>query len=151
MGNKDFQNVVIPPKIAGIKSVLPTYLLAWQINKSFGIEMSLNLDWNKVASNGKTSLHHHYYCYFEDVELNWHLVDNKGSEAWFFQSKPMFDYLLVCNGEDIYGYFERAVDAIKTNSKIEHIYPFDFEILPKKEPFYNNILRTKYFLEDLHV
>lgn len=151
MVNKSFQNVIIPPKIAGIKSVLPDYSLAWQINKSFGIDLVLNIDWEKEVTDLKISKHRHYYCHFEDVELNWHLIQNKGSNAWFFQSKPNFDFLLICNGEDIYGYFERAIESLKSNPNIDNIFSFDFQILPQKEHFYKNTLNTKYFLEDLHV
>lgn len=151
MGNKDFQNLVTPPKIAGIKSVLPAYSLAWQINQCFGMNLILNLEWSKSVSGGIQSQHMHYFCHFEDVELNWHLIQNKGTNAYFFQSRPMFDYLLICNGDDIYAYFERALEAIRTNVKIDNIFSFNFEIMPKKEPVYNNIIKTKYFIEDLHV
>ncbi|HEY1047034.1 MAG TPA: hypothetical protein VGF79_11385 [Bacteroidia bacterium] len=152
MGAKDFNNVVTPPKIAGIKAGAPFYHLAWQINKSFSIELALNLDWTKQVDEITTSLHKHYFYRFEDVELNWHLVQNKGSDSYFFQTKPLFDYLLVCNGDDIYGYFERAIEAIKSNRKIEFIHPFDFNLVKSKEAFFNNILKTKSFIEDnLHV
>jgi len=102
-------NDVFFPKVAGIKSALPEHQVAWQINKSFDINMGLNLEWVRPLPEKKTSLHRHYYCYFEDVELHWHLIKNKGDQAYFFQSNPLFDYLLICQGEDLYNYFDRTV------------------------------------------
>lgn len=129
---------------------MPCYRLAWHINASFSMNFALNLDWQK-GSEGALSRHQHYFCSFEDVELNWHLINNRGSETFFFQSKPMFDYLLICNGDDIYGYFERAVQSIGQNKAIDHIFPFDFSLVKSKNSFYQNILETKHFIEDLHV
>lgn len=127
------------------------YALAWQINKSFSMNLTCSLDWDKRVSNSmpEASFHQHYYDFFEDVELNWHLLRNKGSESWFFQSKPMFDYLFICNGDDIYNYFERAVMAIRQNPKIEFVHSFDFNLIKSKDAFFNNILKTKLFIEDL--
>lgn len=98
------------------------------------------------------SKHQHYFCRFEDVELNWHLIQNKGDMSYFFQTKPLFDYLLICNGEDIYNYFERAMQSIKSSPKIDFIHPFDFQLVKSKEAFFNNFLKTKSFIEEyLHV
>lgn len=151
LSQKNFNSVIIPPKIAGIKANLPMFTLAWQINKSFGMNLVGSLDWEKEvnAAIPGISFHQHYFDQFEDVELNWHLVRNKGSESWFFQSKPMFDCLFICNGEDIYNYFERAVNAMKLNSKIEFVHPFDFSLVKSKDAFFNNILKTKLFIDDL--
>jgi hypothetical protein len=149
--NQDFTSVVRPPKIAGIKANLPAYKVAWQINHCYGMNFALNLDWQKEVKDKQMSLHQHYFYQFEDVELNWHLVNNKGSSAFFFQSRPMFDFLLVCDGDDIYQYFEKAIDSISRNRHIEHVYPFDFDLLKSKASYYHNIIRNKYFIEDLHV
>lgn len=145
---KDINNVVTPPKIAGIKAGIPFYQLAWQINKSFDIHLALSMDWSKPTDSGDTSYHKHYFYRFEDVELNWHLIQNKGTESWFFQTKPMFDHLLICNGDDIYDYFGRAVESIKGNRKIEFIHSFDFNLVKSKDSFFNNILHTKSFIEE---
>lgn len=151
MKTQDINSVVKPPKIAGIKANLPAYKVAWHINQCYGMNFALNLDWQKEVREKHISSHQHYFYQFEDVELNWHLVNNKGSSAFFFQSRPMFDYLLVCDGDDIYQYFEKAVETIKQNKYIDHIFPFDFELLKSKASYYNNIIRNKYFIEDLHV
>jgi hypothetical protein len=152
LGVKDFNSVVTPPKIAGIKANVPFYKLAWLINQSFNIKLAFNLDWTKSNNETEISKHQHYFCRFDDVELNWHLIQNKGDMSYFFQTKPMFDYLLICNGEDIYNYFERAMQSIKTNSKIDFIHPFDFQLVKSKEAFFNNFLKTKLFIEEyLHV
>ncbi|MBL7837598.1 MAG: hypothetical protein JNM67_08785 [Bacteroidetes bacterium] len=151
MSQKNFNSVIIPPKIAGIKSSVPMFTLAWHINQSFGMNLACNLDWEKEVNTTipAISFHQHYFDVFEDVELNWHLMKNKGSESWFFQSKPMFDYLFICNGDDIYNYFERAVNAIKQNPKIEFVHAFDFGLIKSKDAFFNNILKTKLFIDDL--
>ena len=151
MDNTDSDFKDASPKIAGIKTVLPDYSLAWQINKCFGMNFALNLEWEKIGIENLISKHRHYYCLFEDVELNWHIIKNKGTNAYFFQSKPLFDYFLICNGDDIYGYFERAIEAIKSNNEIENIFEFNFQLIPKKAPFYNNILKNKSFIEDFNV
>lgn len=152
MSQKDFNSVIIPPKIAGIKANLPMFNLAWQINDSFSMNLACSLDWEKEILESATpkSLHQHYFDHFEDVELNWHLLKNKGSESWFFQTKPLFDYLLICNGDDIYDYFGRAVQAIRLNQKIEFIHPFEFKQIKSKDIFFNNILNTRLFIEDLN-
>ncbi|MCC6818928.1 MAG: hypothetical protein IT245_08560 [Bacteroidia bacterium] len=151
MSQKDFNSVIIPPKIAGIKANLPMYHLAWQINRSFNMDLVCSLDWEKEINLPlkTTSFHQHYFDTFEDVELNWHLLRNKGNETWFFQSKPLFDFMLICNGDDIYGYFEKAVAALKQNSKIEFVHPFDFSLIKSKDAFFKNILKTKLYIEDL--
>lgn len=114
------------------------------------MNLALSMDWEKETSEKGTISHHqHYFDRFEDVELNWHLIKNKGTEAWFFQSKPMFDYLLICNGDDIYNYFERAVKAIKENDKIEFLHPFEFNLVKSKDSFFNNILKSKLFTDDI--
>ncbi len=149
--NQDFNSVVKPPKIAGIKANMPAYKVAWQINNCYGMNFALNLDWLKEVKDKPMSGHQHYFYQFEDVELNWHLINNKGSSAFFFQSRPMFDFLLVCDGDDIYNYFEKAVDSIRQNKFIDYIFPFDFELVKSKASYYQNIIRNKYFIEDLHV
>lgn len=152
MSFKDINNGVVPPKIAGIRANIPFYQLAWQINKSYAMNLALNLPWEKPINEEKDcfSFHQHYFDVFEDVELNWHLIQNKGSESWFLQSKPMFDYLLICNGDDIYAYFEKAVEAIKQNNKIEFIHAFNFDLVKSKDAFFHNIIQSKLYLEDLN-
>ncbi len=147
---QDFNSVIRPPRIAGIKSNMPAYKVAWHINNCYGMNFALNLDWQKDVKD-KPSFHQHYFYQFEDVELNWHLVNNKGTAAYFFQSRPMFDYLLVCDGDDIYQYFEKAVESIRMHKFIDHVFPFDFDLLKSKASYYRNILRNKQFIEDLHV
>jgi hypothetical protein len=144
-------NDVFFPKVAGLKSALPEHQVAWQINKSFDIQMGLNLEWVRPLPDEKTSLHRHYYCYFEDVELHWHLIKNKGDQAYFFQSNPLFDYLLICQGEDLYNYFERAVNSINEGSNIDYIYNIPFQKIPSKNLFFDNFLNTKKFLEAYYV
>ena len=139
------------PKVAGLKSALPEYQVAWQINKSFDIQLGLNLDWMKPLPEDKISIHRHYYCYFEDVELHWHLIKNKGDMAYFLQSNPVFDYLLICQGEDLYNYYERAVQSIQEQSKIEHVFNIPFQKIPSKNLFFDNFLNTKKFQEALYV
>lgn len=146
----DLNATIKPPRIAGIKTNMPGYRLAWHINASFSMNFALNLDWQK-GNEDSLSSHQHYFCSFEDVELNWHLINNRGSGMFFFQSKPMFDYLLICNGDDIYDYFGRAVQSISHNKAIDHIFPFDFSLVKSKNSFYQNILSTKQYIEDLHV
>lgn len=150
LSQKDFNSVIVPPKIAGIKAGIPMYNLAWHINRSFSMDLVCCLDWEKEtqAQPSDISYHQHYFDQFEDVELNWHLVRNKGSESWFFQSKPMFDYLFICNGEDIYNYFERSIQSLKQNAKIEFVHPFDFGLIKSKDAFFNNILKTKLYIDD---
>jgi hypothetical protein len=148
---KDFNTVVNPPKIAGIKTHLPAYKVAWQINDCYGMNFALNIDWVKEVKEKDASCHQHYFYQFEDVELNWHLINNKGTSAFFFQSRPMFDFLLVCDGDDIYNYFEKAIDTIRQNKHIDHIFPFDFELIKSKSAYYQNIIKNKFFIEDLHV
>jgi len=149
---KDINNGVVPPKIAGIKTSIPFYQLAWQINNSYAMNLALNLHWEKAINEQQDvfSYHQHYFDVFEDVELNWHLIQNKGSESWFLQSKPLFDYLLICNGDDIYGYFEKAIEAIKQNNKIEFVHAFNFNLVNSKAAFFHNFLKTKSFTEDLY-
>lgn len=147
---REFKNVLVPPKIAGIKTALPAHSMAWLINQLYGVQFRLSLDWQKQDKH-ILSHHHHFFCRFEDVELNWHLIQNKGNSMYFCQTKPLFDYLLICNGEDIYSYFERAVEAIKPDRQISIIFPFDFGLLKQKEAYYENFLQTRYFIEDLHV
>jgi hypothetical protein len=151
MDKLDFDFSHTFPKIAGIKTVLPDYTLAWHINNSFDMNFSLNLDWEKKGLENLMSKHRHYYYPFEDVELTWHLIKNKGTHAYFFQTKPLFDFFLICDGDDIYNYFERAIEAIKKNPDIENIFEFNFELIPKKAHFYNNILNNKIFIEDFYV
>jgi hypothetical protein len=115
------------------------------------MNFSLNLDWEKKGVENLMSKHRHYYYPFEDVELTWHLIKNKGTHAYFFQTKPLFDFFLICDGDDMYNYFERAIEAIKKNPDIENIFEFNFELIPKKDHFYNNILNNKSFIEDFYV
>ncbi len=147
----DINNVIHAPKIAGIKAHMPAYKVAWQINNCYGMNFALNLDWQKEVKDKAVSAHQHYFYQFEDVELNWHLINNRGTTAFFFQSKPMFDYLLVCDGDDIYDYFGKAIDNIKQNKHIDYIFPFDFSLVKSKASYYQNILRNKQFIEDIHV
>ena len=49
MDKLDFDFSRTFPKIAGIKTVLPDYTLAWNINNSFDMNFSLNLDWEKLG------------------------------------------------------------------------------------------------------
>ncbi len=151
MSFKDINSSIIPPKIAGIRTNLPIYQLAWHINQSFSMDFAYSLPWSKqLESNSDTrSFHHHFFDTFEDVELNWHLINNKGTELYFLQTKPMFDALLICNGDDIYKYFERAVESIKLNTKIEFIHQFGFDVVKSKDSFFNNLIQTRQFIEDL--
>ncbi len=138
-------------KIAGIKSVWPTYQVAWQINRDFDMQLAMNIDWKVSMENNMESEHHHYFQNFEDVELNWYLVQNKGTSSALFQSKPLFDYFLICEGNDIYGYFERAFEAIKLNGRLDGIFTFHFAMIKKQANFFDNIKNTKQFIESQHV
>lgn len=138
-------------KIAGIKSGLQTYQVAWQINHDFDMHLSMNLDWEMTTENNVKSEHLHYFQTFEDVELNWFLVQNKGTASVIFNSKPLFDYLLICEGDDIYGYFERAVEAVMKNDRIDGIFPLNFSIIKKRNNVLQNIKNTRQFIESLHV
>ncbi len=145
------KNNTIDLKVAGIKTGLQTYQVAWQINKDFDMQFAMNLDWLVESEDKTLSEHLHYFQPFEDVELNWHLVQNKGTSAVLFNSRPLFDYILVCEGNDIYNYFERAVEAVKQNSRIDGIFPFQFNMVKKQDHFINNLKNTKQFIESLHV
>lgn len=145
------KNNTIDLKIAGIKAGLQTYQVAWQINRDFDMQLGMNLDWLVESAQGKVSEHLHYYQPFEDVELNWHLVQNKGTADVLFNSRPLFDYLLVCEGNDIYNYFERAIEAVKKNDRIDGIFPFQFSMVKRQDNFLNNLKNTKQFIESLHV
>ena len=145
------KNSTIDLKIAGIKSGSQTYQVAWQINHSFDMQMAMNLDWKVSMENKAESEHMHFFQTFEDVELNWHLVQNKGTLTPLFNSKPLFDYFFICEGDDIYGYFERAIEAIKNNDRIDGIYPFHFSLVKKQNQFLSNLKNTKQYIESLHV
>lgn len=151
MKNLKTDRVVTPPKIAGIRSTAPIYRIAWTINRCFHTDFSLSYDWAK-SGEILDSKHSHYFCRFEDVDLNWHLISNKGSEEYFLKTKPLFDALLICDGDDLFSYFDRAIQSVKASRDIEFIHPFDFNLVKSKDSFFSNILNTKYFIEDyLHV
>lgn len=150
MSAPDIKNELILPKIAGLKSIQPPHTVAWEINRCFGMNFKLSKDWHKVYKDKSFSFIH-FFCRFEDVELNWHLIFNRGEQSWFFKSKPIFDYILVCNGDDIYGYFERALDAIRNSSKNIQAFKFSFQQVPDKDAYFSNFIISKQFIEDFHV
>jgi len=133
--------------IAGIKTAAPAYQVAWQLNHNFEMNFEMNLDWEHNTKKEIKSSHTHYFDTFEDVELNWHLIQNKGDNAFLFKSNPLFDYFLFCYGDDIYHYFKRAIASVHQTSKINSIYQFSFELLPKTNPFLINLLNTKKFTD----
>lgn len=138
-------------KIAGIKTTLPIFSLAWQINQSFKMDFHFSQNWEKQTEQINISSHHHCYGYFEDVELHWHLIENKGSKAFFLQTKPLFDYFFICNGDDIFNYFELAIEEIKKNNAIENVFVIDNKYIKNPAPVLNNLLNTKEFNKDIHV
>ncbi|MES2618070.1 MAG: hypothetical protein V4613_09325 [Bacteroidota bacterium] len=138
-------------KIAGIKANLQAYQVAWQVNALFDMQLGMNIDWQIEVKDKGISDHLHFFQAFEDVELNWHLVQNRGTAGSLFNSKPPFDYFLICTGDDMYGYFERAMEAIKTSNRIDGIYQFQFSMIKASQHFYNNLQKSKQFSEFLHV
>jgi hypothetical protein len=85
------------------------------------------------------------------VELNWHLIANKGSYSYFLKTKPNFDYFFICSGEDLFSYFNRALEDLKKAPKVEHIFDFDLSIIKNPDFIYQNIKKNKEFINDLHV
>jgi hypothetical protein len=85
------------------------------------------------------------------VELNWHLIENKGSNSYFLKTQPNFDYFLICSGEDLFSYFSRALEDLKKAPKIEHIFGFELSFVKNPDFIYQNIKKTKEFINDLHV
>jgi len=138
-------------EIAAIKTTLPIYSLAWQINQSFKMDFHLSHNWEKQSEQNKISLHNHCYGYFEDVELHWHLLENKGSNAYFLQTKPLFDYFFICNGDDIFKYFSMAVLEIKKNNAIENIFLIENKKIKNADSILNNLINTKEFQNDINV
>ncbi len=140
-------------KLAGIKANIPGYQVAWQINKSFDMQLTMNEDWVIDTETTQPSEHLHFFQEFEDVELKWYLVQNRGSAGVLYNSKPLFDYFLLCAGDDIYGYFERAVEAIQKAKKIDGIFPLQFSMIKSHENFLMNmnVKNNKKYLESLHV
>lgn len=138
-------------KIAGIKANLQAYQVAWRVNRQFDMQMGMNIDWTIEMKDKSVSSHLHFFQAFEDVELNWHLVQNKGTAGLLFNSKPPFDYFLVCTGDDIYGYFERAVEAVKNSDRIDGIFAFSFSMIKTPRHFYDNLQNIKQYTDFLHV
>lgn len=138
------------PKIAGVKSSMLPHVVAWEINRCFAMNFKLSSNWQK-EKHQNVSEFLHFFCRFDDVDLNWHLIMNRGERTWFFNSRPLFDYLLVCNGEDIYNYFERALKAIQLNSRQIQAFQFSFRQVSDKDAYFSNFLKTKHFIEDFHV
>lgn len=144
-------NHVFKFQIAAIKSSFPIYNLAWQINHAYKMDFNLSLNWTKESKNMPLSHHNHCFCEFQDVELNWHLIANRGSNSFFLSTKPMFDYFFICVGDDIYQYFPKAIDSIKKNQKIEHVFIIEDKLIKNKDFIYNNLLNTKDFIKDTNV
>ncbi|MDI1233864.1 MAG: hypothetical protein PSX81_06260 [bacterium] len=140
-------------KIAGIKANLYGYQVAWLVNQSFDMQLTMNEDWIIGEDSTEKSEHLHFFQEFEDVELKWYLVQNRGSAGVLYQSKPLFDYFLICFGEDIYGYFERAVSAIIDAGKIDGIFPLSFSLIKTQENFLTNmnVKNNKKYIESPHV
>lgn len=117
------------------------------------MQLTMNEDWIIGEEIAQKSEHLHFFQEFEDVELKWYLVQNRGSAAVIYQSKPLFDYFLICSGDDIYGYFERAVQAIANENKIDGIFPLQFSMIKTPENFLNNmnVKNNKKYIESLHV
>lgn len=140
-------------KLAGIKANLPGYQVAWLINHNFDMQLTMNENWMVGEDTAPQSEHLHFFQEFEDVELKWYLVQNRGSSTVIYQSKPLFDYFLICLGDDIYGYFERAVNAIKNENKIDGIFPLQFSMIKNQENFLTNmnVKNNKKYLESPHV
>ena len=61
-------------QIAGIKANYPAYSVAWQINQAFDMQFHMSLDWAIENKVGEVNKHIHFFEQFEDVELNWHLI-----------------------------------------------------------------------------
>ncbi len=138
-------------QIAGIKANYPAYSVAWQINQAFDMQFHMSLDWEIENKVGEVNKHIHFFEQFEDVELNWHLIQNRSEKSFIFNSKPLFDYFLICHGEDIYKYFERAVASVENTSIISHIFSFPFSIVKPQNSIYNNLINTKNFISEYNV
>jgi hypothetical protein len=149
--HKDLNNFPFDIHIAAIKSALPSYKLAWQINQAFFMDFEMSVEWEKTNQQGQMGYFTHFFYRFEDVELNWHLIDNRGANAYFLQTKPMFDFYLICVGEDIYDYFSKAIEAIQDSQKIENVFRFSPSHIKNIDVIYQNITKTKEFIKDLHV
>ncbi len=135
-----------------LKSNYKGYSVAWQLNKSFEMNLKLNEDWT-VTDKEKESEHSHYYQYFDDVDLHWHLVQNKGTNSTLIKLTPSFDYILFCSGADPYQYFDRCINSIKTSKIINFSHLLIFDNLPnnEKNSILQNILRTPTFLKEYNV
>lgn len=138
-------------QIAGIKSNFPAYSVAWQINETFDMQLCMSLNWEILFNKTEKSSHLHFYQQFEDVELNWHLVQNKGDKTFIFKSNPTFDYFIICHGEDIYGYFNRLISALSNAPLISNIFAFPFSKVKPQDPIYNNLIETKQYISDYNV
>lgn len=151
MKQNSSNNLTFNIQIAAIKSALPSYQLAWQINQAYNMDFEMSDDWEKTNQDIANSTFTHYFYQFEDVELNWHLIINKGSNAFFLKTKPMFDYFLICVGEDIYDYFSKAIVCIQNSDKIENVFKFNASQIKNQDVIFQNIKRTKDFIKNLHV
>ncbi len=135
-------------KIAAIETKLPAYKLAIILNELFSFNFEMNLDWESIHENENLK-HHHYFDYFEDVEMKWHLIQNKSfnSEKYIFKTKPLFDFFLLSEGKDYYQYFERALKAFSQSSSLK-INAFDISNIKNKNCFIpNNLINSNLYLK----
>jgi hypothetical protein len=113
---------------AGVISGLQLHSVAWLLNNNFSLDLSR-------VDPLVTPQSEYNFCYqrFEDVNLQWFLIENKGLMRYFIKSRPLFDYVLMVRGEDHNKYFRRALEALLTTLDIRSYYIFEARRVDESE------------------
>lgn len=122
--------------ILGITSSDSIFKLILELNKNTPFELKITQAVYNPAKNNSISYPHGVY-FSEEIQI--HVIKNKNNGFILFDNAKIFDFLLICKGENSKKNINNVIESIKRNIKSITLIS---EIDPKKIKTLKDIIST---------
>jgi hypothetical protein len=86
--------------IIALHTTLDAPKMAWQADMVLGTSFTLYPKPFEAVIGKNTSKHERYFCSDSEKNIEWWMIDNKGSGGYLYEAKPIPDILIVVRGDD---------------------------------------------------
>lgn len=120
--------------LVGISSHLRDYRIGWSLNKTLGIELKKEKDYEitlKKPDDSQFFSHYSYVC--EETQRNYHLFANKCPTGFLLPEVKHADYLLMLDGNFNDYNIEELCKLVRQTEHINTVFNIDVETLKSKK------------------
>lgn len=122
-----------PYLVYGINATTRDYRLCWNINKLFGISLKLVEPLSAFSKVNDPTKHNHFSFLDENLNVTYHLIENKRGSSLFLSEVDKADYLLIIDGVDIEREELEILNKLKGIRAILMAFQIDLDRLKHKQ------------------